>query len=149
MKGIGSYKTYQGLYRPENPEKYMGNVEHVVYRSGWELQVFRRLDVDPSVAKWASEEFSVAYFNPIDQKIHRYFPDLYIENVNGTKIVLEIKPEKFTKAPAVPKRQTKRFLQEAATFMINKAKWASCEMYCEERGWQFIIGTEKNLGIVI
>jgi len=143
-----NYKTYKGRYTPENPDKYMGNPNNIIYRSGWELQVFRRLDLDPSVLKWASEEFSIVYFNPIDQKSHRYFPDIYLENKAGDKIVMEIKPDKYTKPPVKPKRQTKRYLEEASTYMINQAKWNACKKFCDERGWIFVISTEKNSGFI-
>jgi hypothetical protein len=30
---------------------------------------------------------------------------------------------------------------------INQAKWEACREYCKDRGWEFKIFTEKELGI--
>jgi hypothetical protein len=105
------------------------------------------MDVDPGVVKWASEEFSIPYLSPIDNKLHRYFPDVYVENIHGQKFVIEIKPDAQTRAPAKKPRNTKRYLTEVSTYLINSAKWNAAERFCEERGWKFQIVTEKDLGI--
>lgn len=139
------FKTYKGLYKPKNPEKYMGNPNNIVYRSSWEQKLFIRLDVDPNITRWASEEFSIPYVSPIDNKIHRYFPDVYAENVNGDKFVFEIKPDAQTRPPAKKARQTKKYITEVSTYLINSAKWHSAQRFCEERGWQFKIVTERDL----
>ena len=36
--------TYQGKYKVKNRDKYNGNADDVVYRSGWEKQVMIFLD---------------------------------------------------------------------------------------------------------
>jgi hypothetical protein len=141
------FKTYKGKYTPKNPEKYLGNPNNIIYRSNWEQRVFYRLDNDPGVAKWASEEFSIPYISPIDNKLHRYFPDVYVENVNGEKFVIEIKPDAQTRAPAKKARTTKRYITEVSTYLVNTAKWDAAKRFCEERNWQFQIITEKELGI--
>lgn len=138
---------YQGKYKPNFPEKYIGDPNNIVYRSNWEQRLFYRLDNDPGVARWASEEFCIPYMNPIDKKIHRYFPDVYVENVNGEKFVIEIKPSAQTKPPNKPPKNTKRYLTEVSTYVINKAKWYAADKFCEEKGWAFKIITEKELGI--
>jgi hypothetical protein len=61
-------------------------------------------------------------------------------------LVLEIKPHKQTQKP-VQKRKTKRFIQEAATYAVNQEKWRAADMFCKEQGWEFLILTEKDLGI--
>lgn len=141
------FKTYKGKYIPKNPEKYMGNPQNIIYRSNWEQRMFYRLDVDPGVKRWASEEFSIPYINPIDNKLHRYFPDIFVETINNDKFVIEIKPDSQTKPPAKKARTTKRYLTEVSTYLVNQAKWDAASRFCEERGWQFKIATEKDLGI--
>jgi len=141
------FKTYKGRYLPKNPEKYIGNPQNIIYRSNWEQRLFYRLDNDPGVAKWASEEFSIPYLSPIDNKIHRYFPDVYVENVNGEKFVIEIKPSKETKLPEKKASNSKRYLTEVSTYLINKSKWEAAIKFCEEKGWSFKIITERELGI--
>jgi hypothetical protein len=141
------FKTYKGRYVPKNPKKYMGNADNIIYRSNWEQRMFYRLDTDPGVVRWASEEFCIPYINPIDNKVHRYFPDIYLENIHGEKFVIEIKPMQQTKAPEKKNPNSRKYLTEVSTYLINKNKWIAAEQFCKERGWQFKIITEKDLGI--
>lgn len=141
--------SYKGWFKPKNPNKYNGDPNNIIYRSSWELRVMKYLDEHPQVIWWASEEMPILYKSPIDQKIHRYFPD-FITKVKKedkeTTLVLEVKPFKQTQKP-VQKRQTKRFLQEVVTFAINQEKWRAADLFCKEHGWQFKIITEKDLGL--
>ena len=143
-----SYK--KGIFNPKNPKKYNGNAENIVYRSSWEFRVMKWLDDNPNVIWWASEELIIRYKSPIDQKMHRYFPDFIVrlKQKNGTEstVVIEIKPQKQTVKP-VQKRKTKRYLQEAATYAVNQEKWRAADLFCKEHGWQFKIITEKELGL--
>jgi hypothetical protein len=138
---------YQGKFAPKNPEKYMGDAKNIIYRSSWELKLMTRLDLDPGVVRWASEEFAIPYFDPVESKTRRYFPDFFVENVHGQKYVLEIKPLAQTKPPPKRTKQTKRYITEVHTFIINNSKWTSAEKFCKERGWEFKLVTEKELGI--
>jgi hypothetical protein len=108
------------------------------------------LDENPSVIWWASEELIIRYKSPIDQKMHRYFPDFIVrlKQKNGTEstVVIEIKPQKQTVKPE-QKRKTKRYLQEAATYAVNQEKWRAADLFCKEHGWQFKVLTEKDIGI--
>jgi len=140
-------KYHQGIFTPKNPEKYIGNVNKIFYRSSWERSVFYRMDQDPGIIKWASEEFGVPYLSPVDYRTHIYYPDLYLENIHGEKFVLEIKPDIQTRPPAKRSRNTKRYITEVKTFAINTSKWNAAEKFCKERGWQFKVVTEKELGI--
>ena len=36
-------------------------------------------DLNPDVLKWGSEETVIPYVSPLDNKIHRYFVDFYIQ----------------------------------------------------------------------
>jgi hypothetical protein len=75
----------QGIYIPKNPSKYKGNANNIVYRSSWELRVFKWMDDNPSVLEWASEECIIPYKSPVDQKLHRYFPDIWakVRRIDG------------------------------------------------------------------
>lgn len=140
----------KGKFRPKNPQKYKGDANNIIYRSTWEIKVMNYLDENPNVIWWGSEELPIPYLNPIDKKKHRYFPD-FIAKMNksdGTIMtyVIEVKPQKQTQPPT-QKRKTKTYLQEAVTYEINKAKWYAAEEFCKDHGWQFLILTEKHLGI--
>ena len=60
--------------------------------------------------------------------------------------MLEVKPYKQTIAPKVtPGKRQKTILTEAQNWAVNKAKWAAAKNYCDSRGWEFKILTEKEL----
>lgn len=141
----------KGLFHPKNPKKYNGNADNIVYRSSWEIRVMKWLDDNPNVIWWASEEIAIPYKSPIDQKVHRYFPDFIakMRKKDGKVMtyVIEVKPEKQTKQP-IRRRKTQKFIEESVTYAINQEKWRAAELFCYEHGWQFTIITEKELGLV-
>ena len=144
-------KTYKGRYSPKHPEKYKGDPTQIIYRSGWERKLMVYLDENKSIIQWSSEEIAIPYRSPIDNRIHRYFPDFYIKaidkNGNITEQLLEVKPKKETREPAKKKRITKQYITEVTTWGKNQAKWKAAEEYCLDRGWQFKLITEDHLGI--
>ena len=144
-------KTYKGKFRVDNPNKYKGDISNIVYRSLWELRFMKWCDKNQSVEEWGSETVIVPYISPIDRKVHRYFVDFYVKvrNKNGVlqKYLIEIKPERFTKPPAIPKKKTKRFIDEVFQYGVNDAKWKAAFEFCKDRNMTFMILTEKDLGI--
>jgi len=115
------------------------------------------LDKHPNVTRWGSEEMYLPYKSPVDGKLHRYFPDFYVEQINAEKkkekILIEVKPKYQTMPPDVSKKKTptgkisKTFLQEVKNYGVNQAKWKAAKQYCSDRGWRFQIMTEEHLGI--
>ena len=103
--------SYSGRFIPKNPKKYNGDYNNIIYRSSWEARVMKYLDENPNVIWWSSEELIIPYKNPVDQKIHRYFPDFVVKTKKKDgkvmTYVLEVKPEKQTKKPT-QKRKTQR-----------------------------------------
>ena len=101
--------AYSGIYKPINPKKYRGNPTRVIYRSLWERKFMVFCDNNPSILEWGSEEVIIPYRAP-DGKVRRYFPDFYIKckraDGNIRKMIIEVKPKKFTKKPQIPKRKT-------------------------------------------
>ena len=142
--------SYKGTFKPKNPTKYNGNANNIIYRSLWELRVMKYLDDHPEVIWWASEELIIPYYNPIDNKKHRYFPDFVakMKRKNGTVMtyVIEVKPEIQTKKPE-QKRKTKKYIQESMTYIVNQSKWKAATEFCKDNGWEFKIITEKHLGL--
>ena len=143
--------TYKGKYRPSHPEKYKGNPMNIVYRSLWERKFMVYCDKNDSILEWASEEISIPYRSPVDNRVHRYFPDFYmkVKERNGRikRYVIEVKPAKQTKPPVKPKRQTKGYIREAYEYAKNQAKWKMAREFCADRQWEFKVVTEKELGI--
>ena len=143
--------TRKGRYQIINAAKYRGNINQIIYRSSWEFKFMRWCDTNPSVMEWGSETMIIPYKSPVDNKIHRYFVDFYIkvkdrQSVIG-KYLVEIKPEKFTKPPVIPKRQTKRFIDEVFQYGVNQSKWKAADEYCLNHGMKFLVLTEKDLGV--
>lgn len=143
--------TNKGFFKPKNPQKYKGNPTQIIYRSSWECRVMSFLDNNPSVVQWSSEEIVIPYLSPIDRKVHRYFPDFYIkvkDKNNAIKeMIWEIKPKKQSSQPKKQSRITQRYINEVVTWGINEAKWKAAEEYCLDRGWQFKVLTEEDIGI--
>lgn len=132
-------------FKPVNPHKYIGDHTNIIMRSSWETKFAIWCDLNPSVMKWSSEETVIPYVSPIDNRIHRYFVDFKIQTKTKTYLV-EIKPESQTMPPKGSKK-TQRYLSEAATFMVNQAKWQYAKKYAQDRNWEFIILTERELGL--
>jgi hypothetical protein len=143
-------KTYKGRFQPKNPKKYNGDADNIIYRSTWEVRVMKWLDEHPNVVWWASEELPITYKSPLDNRIHRYFPDFIakIKQKDGSVMtyIIEVKPLEQTKMP-VQKKKTQRYIREAATYVVNQEKWKAADIFCQEHGWKFMIMTEKELGI--
>jgi len=143
--------VYKGRYKVKNTTKYKGDSGDVVYRSSWELQFMKWCDQNESVLEWGSEIAVIPYKSPVDNKVHRYFVDFYvkIKDKNGSvqKYLIEIKPEKFTKPPEIPKRKTRKFIEEVFQYGTNQAKWKAADSYCNKNNLKFLVLTEKDLGV--
>jgi hypothetical protein len=144
-----AFEYKQGFFKPQFPEKYKGDANNIVYRSGWEKKVMNWCDTNKNVISWSSEEVVIPYVSPIDNRHHRYFVDFYVEALdnNGNKQVylLEVKPRGQTQEPKKQSRRTKRYITEVMTWGINQAKWKAAEDFCENRGWTFRLITEEDL----
>ena len=143
--------AYQGIFRPKNPKKYVGDSNNIVYRSSWECRVMNWVDQNDDIVSWASEELIVPYKSPIDNRFHRYFPDFIVKvkTRDGTMktLMIEVKPKKQTIPPEPRKRVTKQYVTEVTTYGVNQAKWKAAHEYCLDRGWEFKIMTEEHLGL--
>ena len=63
-------------------------------------------------------------------------------------MVVEVKPDKETRMPPQnPKKRTKSWAYSVRTWAINQAKWKAAREYCKDRGYEFKIMTEYDLGI--
>ena len=108
-------------------------------------------DLNENILEWGSEEIVLPYRSPIDNKIHRYYPDFYIKvrESNGRikKYIIEIKPKKQCVEPKVQKKKTKSYIYEVYEFARNQAKWKAAREFCADRMWEFKVLTEHELGI--
>lgn len=145
---MGNKNYYQGKYQCKNPNKYKGDITQIFYRSSWELKLCIWLDTNTDIIEWSSEETVIPYICSTDNRPHRYFVDFKVKTKNGDTFLVEVKPYKQTVPPTPGKRKTKRYLEEIFTWGKNESKWKAAKDYCNERGWKFIILTEKEINPV-
>ena len=145
-------KWYQGKYKLKHPEKYIGH-DTPIYRSSWEARAFSYCDNNKNVLAWGSEIVVIPYFYDIDQKMHKYYTDLYMEvkDRDGVtrKYIVEIKPKDQTTTPKPPKRKTaksmKNYRDKVLAVRKNECKWEAARQFCKKKGYQFKIITEDHL----
>ena len=144
-------ESIKSRYTPIYPSKYQGNVKYIICRSSWERKFCQWCDMNNSIISWASEEFSIPYVSPKDNRVHKYYPDYLIKvkekNDMIKTYVVEVKPYKQTRPPKTPKRKTKSYLTECVTYAVNQAKWKAAKEFCEDHRIEFKVVTEKELGI--
>ena len=144
-------ESIKSLFKPSHPEKYIGDPNNIVCRSSWERRFCLWCDNNENILKWASEEFSIPYVSPKDNRVHRYYPDYLIEvkETSGKikKYIVEVKPKKQTLPPKKPSRVTKGYIYESVTYAVNQAKWKAATEFALDNGVEFKIITEDELGI--
>ena len=143
-------RYHQGYYKCTNPDKYMGDPNKILYRSSWERKVCFKLDHAEYVIGWGCETFSINYISPKDGLPHRYFPDFIVvtfDKINSKKIVtvIEVKPHKEQFPPSSKGKKKSRYLSECLTYSINQAKWNTAKDFCNKKGWNFLVLTEKEI----
>ena len=143
--------AYSGRYSPKNTNKYLGDPTKIFYRSLWERRVMKHLDENPTVIGWSNEEIVIPYVSPVDERLHRYFPDFFVrvKNKQGVveSMILEVKPKSQSKPPEKKSKITRRYINEVMTWGVNEAKWKAAIEYCKDRQWTFKVITEEHLGL--
>ena len=144
-------ETYKSRYYPSFPNKYKGNPNNIICRSSWERRFCKWCDLNENILQWGSEEFSIPYISPIDNRIHKYFPDFIVKLRESSgrirTYVIEVKPKKQTRPPKPGKRKTKSFIYETMEYAKNQAKWKAAEEFCADRMIEFKIITEDEIGV--
>ena len=148
-------RSRKSIFIPKNPKKYVGNASNIICRSNWERVFCERCDTNDNIVTWASEEFSIPYISPLDNKRHRYYPDFLIKfkepDGKFKKYVIEIKPRKQTVKPKMKTdsrkrpRMTNSYAKELNNYAVNVAKWNAAIEFCKDNSLEFQIITEDNL----
>lgn len=94
-----------------------------IVRSKYEALFAKYLDQNSQVIKWKYEPFWIPY--EYNGKVEKYYPDFLVEWENGSKWIVEVKPE----AP-----------DEAQ----NLAKFDSAKKWADKSGFKFVLVTEEN-----
>lgn len=105
----------------------------IPYRSTWEKRVVEILESDETVISFKFEPFRIPYYlEGSTRDFKRYYvPDFLVEYSDGSKVLVEVKPECFVGAA------------------MNVAKFAAAREYCEREGWAFEVWTQKKLAGLI
>jgi hypothetical protein len=138
----GSNKFSQGVYKPRNPDKYIGKGK-IIYRSSWENHFMIFCDTNKNILEWASEAIRIPYRHPLTGKQTTYVPDFLIRLRNKQNLVetilIEIKPSgQSTLREGMNQNQR-------ATVAVNHAKWAMARAWCNKQGIKFQVVTEKDI----
>ena len=140
-----------GRYRPSNITKYRGDYRNIIYRSSWEKIFMRYCDKNDNIIEWGSEEVIIPYRSPLDNRLHRYFPDFYIKvkDLSGApkKYIIEIKPKRQCTEPKIQKTKSRKYVREVMEYAKNQAKWDAAKDWCADRRMEFKVLTEDDLGV--
>lgn len=75
------------------------------YRSGWELSYMQHMDADPLVLSYLYEGVKIPYVsNRKTGKLRGYLPDFLVTRVDGTRIMIEVKPSRKVAHATVKKK---------------------------------------------
>jgi hypothetical protein len=151
IKPSGEYKS--GKFEPSNPQKYIGDIHNIIYRSSWEYRFCVYCDTNESILKWSSEPIAIKYVNPLDKKEHDYNVDFYIKVQAISEIqewIIEIKPEKQTKKPIfegsnATLQKLKSYNRNMQIWITNQAKFKAAKHWAEKRGFKFGVVGENFL----
>jgi hypothetical protein len=174
----GTSITHQGYYKNlANPDKYIGDVNLIIYRSSWEFSFIKWCDALPSILRWSSEPIKIPYLNkiakleeckkfglnpnnPKNWVVSNYHIDFWVEINKGgerpEKWFIEIKPKDKLKKPTLLKenasiKEQKRFNTLAKEYLINEAKWQAMADYAKKNNSKFYVFHEDimiKLGIL-
>lgn len=147
----GNFRS--GKYEPTNPEKYVGDIHNIICRSSWEYRFCSYCDLNESILKWSSEPLSIDYYNPLDKKTHKYYPDFYVKSDKGDgeteEWILEVKPERQVKKPvfegAKTEKKLKAYNHRMQVYITNQAKFKASIEWAEKRGFKFKVVDENFL----
>ena len=133
---------------PKNIKKYTGKYP-IIFRSSWELKFARFLDFNVNIIEWNYEAIRIPYVFMGKQR--NYIPDFYLTYKDSCdkihREIIEVKPHVETVVPKKRGRNKKRYDYLSRVILMNQAKWQSAKIFCEKRGYDFKILTEKHLRI--
>lgn len=140
LKPSKSSRYTQGYVDPTTCKKLFEQVsnQRIIYRSSYELKFITWLENSDKVKQWGSECFYIPYLYK-DGTTHKYYPDYFVEMVDGTKLVVEIKPYNQTQKPINAN------CWAAKEYVKNICKWKAAIEFCKNKGYIFKVLTEKTI----
>ena len=140
FKPIKDGRYSQGYINPASCKKLFPQMktDKIIYRSSYERKFIAWLENSEQVKNWGSECIRIPYLY-IDGKRHSYYPDYFVEMMDGTKMVVEIKPSSQTKRPVNENTWVGK------EYRKNMCKWKATMEFCQAKGYKFKIITEKTI----
>lgn len=146
---MGYQSKNKGRFHPRHPEKYVGDITKIRFMSSWELHMDQFLDNNPNILRWSSEEISIPYIKPTDGKVHKYWPDFWVEfkNKHGEIVqeIWEVKPATQIKQPTSRGKKKKTQVRESITYAVNVAKWGAATQFCNKYNLKFRLISENAM----
>jgi hypothetical protein len=118
----GHLTTYKNCKRGYYKNK-KNNVEEY-FHSSWEEILMIQLDEDPTVKNWTKKHNLVVKYKH-NGILKSYLPDFYIEYIDGTIIIEEVKG----------------YIEDIEIFKLKKK---ACEKFCSENKFKYKINFMKN-----
>lgn len=134
-------RFHQGVLSPLIFHKVFPSQKNkpIIYRSSWERKFIGWAEHNKGVKYWGSECGGIKYRSSVDNNIHTYYPDFFLEMEDGRKIVVEIKPKNQVKKPEGNNPWMVK------TWMKNMSKWKTLKEICDQKNWSFWIITEDTV----
>lgn len=142
LKPRKNSRYHQGYVNPNSLKKYAteSKNEPIIFRSGLEWKFMEYCESNNNIVKWASEPIGIPYYNKLLKRDATYYIDYIIENKDGQRCMVEVKPYDQTVKPS-------QFSSDWAkkAWITNVCKWQAAIEYAKEHDMKFIIVTEKTL----
>lgn len=144
----------QGYFDVTKSLKYQNPTEPCIYRSSYEFKFMHWCEVSDIVARWSSEPFSIKYLCLNTGKQRNYYIDFTVTTTKPEVWLIEVKPvHEVTEAERFGNKwqrlqnlkEKRRFADANKRAAKNWSKWQHAQKVCNDRGWRFIIVTEKFL----
>lgn len=147
---------FQGYYIPNNPNKYIGNIKEIIFRSSYEKKFMVYCDKSTHIIEWSSEPIGIPYISPLDGKQHKYYIDFWVKIKNNEdkmiQYLVEVKPKAQLVKPIyegtyMKESKLKNYNKSLKMYITNMAKFKYAQLFAEEKGLKFMVITEAHLGI--
>jgi hypothetical protein len=125
----------------ENHYKKNTTQRKLCFRSGWEIKFSSFLDSNTNVKSWRND-YPIKYQDKYNsQKIKTYFVDFKIEMVDGSTMLVEVKPLKSLQ-PRVETHSMRFKRIHTSNYLKNLGKFETVELFCRRIGWKFFIASK-------
>lgn len=139
----------QAYYIPQNPHKYRGDINKIIYRSSYEKRFCQICDMDHRVVEWSSEPIAIRYTSLVDGTQHNYWIDFWFKKDDGSEYIVEVKPNMKLTKPKKPKKKTVKsqetYNKLVKEYLVNYSKFEAASNFAKQTGLKFLIVDENYL----